>query len=111
MDRLRLHFTFAPWSAMLGYLDFLGENFTTSSGGGTTRADQATLAGEVFYPSVDVLSQALLQDWDTTAALAEKDLEGFWSKEAEELESYRKWDRVLDDSQQPFFKWFVGAQV
>ena len=74
-------------------------------------ADQASLAGEVFYPSVDVLSQALLQDWEATAKLAEKDLEGFWAKEAEELEWYRKWDRVLDDSQQPFFKWFVGAQV
>ncbi len=74
-------------------------------------ADQASLAGEVFYPSVDVLSQALLQDWETTAKLAEKDLEGFWAKEAEELEWYRKWDKVLDESQKPFFKWFTGAQV
>jgi acetyl-CoA synthetase len=74
-------------------------------------ADQASLVGEVFYPSVEVLSQAGLQDWDKTAAFAEKDLEGFWAKEAEELEWYRKWDQVLDESQKPFYKWFVGAQV
>ncbi len=35
----------------------------------------------------------------------------FWAAEAEELEWFRKWDRVLDDSQRPFFKWFVGGQV
>ena len=74
-------------------------------------ADQASLVGEVFYPSVEVLSQAGLQDWGKTAAFAEKDLEGFWAKEAEELEWYRKWDRVLDDDQKPFFKWFTGGQV
>ncbi|HEX7512211.1 MAG TPA: acetyl-coenzyme A synthetase N-terminal domain-containing protein, partial [Candidatus Methylomirabilis sp.] len=73
--------------------------------------DQVSLTGEVFYPSADVLNQAVLQDWDALAKLAEKDLEGFWAKEAEDLEWYRKWDQVLDESQKPFYKWFVGAQV
>jgi acetyl-CoA synthetase len=73
--------------------------------------DQVSLTGEVFYPSTDVLNQAVLQDWDALAKLAEKDLEGFWAKEAEDLEWYRKWDQVLDESQKPFYKWFVGAQV
>ena len=73
--------------------------------------DQASLTGEVFHPSVDVLNHAVLQDWDALAKLAEKDLEGFWAKEAEDLEWYRKWDQVLDESQKPFYKWFVGGQV
>ena len=38
--------------------------------------DQVSLTGEVFYPSADVLNQAVLHDWDALAKLAEKDLEG-----------------------------------
>ena len=28
-----------------------------------------------------------------------------------ELEWFQKWDKVLDDSNKPFFKWFTGAKV
>ena len=35
--------------------------------------------------------------------------EGFWGGVAEELHWYQKWDRVLDDSNPPFFRWFVGG--
>jgi len=69
------------------------------------------LSGEVYYPSADVVAQARLKDWDATAAFAAKDLEGFWGKEAEELEWYQKWNKVLDDSNKPFYKWFVGAKT
>src|SRR5512142_3038900 len=69
------------------------------------------LEGEVFYPSPEVAAQARVKDWDALARRASEDLEGFWATEAEELEWYRKWDQVLDDSQKPFFKWFRGAQT
>ena len=62
------------------------------------------LEGEVFYPSPEVVAQARVKDWAEVARRASEDLEGFWGAEAEELEWYRKWDRVLDDSQKPFFK-------
>jgi acetyl-CoA synthetase len=68
------------------------------------------LEGEVFYPSAEVAASARLKDWDALATFAREDLTGFWGKEADELEWYRKWDKVLDDSQKPFYKWFVGAQ-
>ncbi|HLF24744.1 MAG TPA: acetate--CoA ligase [Anaerolineae bacterium] len=74
-------------------------------------AGQQSLEGEVFYPSAEVVRQARLKDWEALAQFAAEDLEGFWAREAEELEWYRKWDKVLDDSDQPFFKWFVGGQV
>ncbi len=35
--------------------------------------------------------------------------EQFWGTEAENLHWYRKWDRVLDTSNAPFFRWFVGG--
>ena len=37
--------------------------------------------------------------------------EAFWAKMAEELDWTRKWDRVLDDSNPPFFKWFGGGKI
>jgi acetyl-CoA synthetase len=68
------------------------------------------LEGEVFYPSAEVSAQARVKDWSEVAARAGDDLEGFWAKEAEELEWYRKWDTVLDRSNAPFFRWFKGSQ-
>ncbi|MHA1870951.1 MAG: AMP-binding protein, partial [Promethearchaeota archaeon] len=35
--------------------------------------------------------------------------EEFWGKIAEEVFWYKKWDKVLDDSNPPFYKWFVGG--
>ncbi len=67
--------------------------------------------GEVYYPSEEVVAQAILKDWDATSASALKDPQAFWAKEAEELEWFQKWDKVLDDSNKPFFKWFVGGKT
>jgi acetyl-CoA synthetase len=67
--------------------------------------------GEIYHPSKDALSQARLKDWDALAKSALKDPEGFWAKEASELEWYKKWDAVLDDSKKPFFQWFVGGKT
>ncbi len=66
---------------------------------------------EVYYPPPEVVAQARLKDWNALASRAHDDLEGFWAEEAAELEWYRPWDRVLDDSEKPFYKWFVGGQV
>jgi acetyl-CoA synthetase len=40
-----------------------------------------------------------------------EDPEGFWGERAEELEWFQKWDKVLDDSDAPFYKWFVGGKT
>ncbi|MGD2159387.1 MAG: acetate--CoA ligase [Anaerolineales bacterium] len=74
-------------------------------------SSEETMEGEVFHPSAEVLEKARIKNWDEIAEKASVDLEGFWAAEAEELEWYQKWDKVLDDSDKPFFKWFVGAQV
>jgi acetyl-CoA synthetase len=67
-------------------------------------------ADELFHPTQEVIAQARVKDWDALARKARGDLQGFWAAEAEELEWYRKWNKVLDDSQKPFYKWFPGAQ-
>ncbi len=35
----------------------------------------------------------------------------FWSAVASELDWFRKWDRLLDDDNPPFYKWFVGGEL
>ncbi len=35
----------------------------------------------------------------------------FWGRMAEEIEWYGKWDRVLDDSNPPFYRWFKGGTL
>jgi acetyl-CoA synthetase len=37
--------------------------------------------------------------------------EAFWASVADELHWYKKWDKVLDKSEAPFFKWFAGGKI
>jgi len=37
--------------------------------------------------------------------------ESFWGKAAEEITWYKKWDKVLDSSNPPFYRWFVGGEL
>ncbi|MEH0022084.1 MAG: propionyl-CoA synthetase [Desulfobacter sp.] len=39
------------------------------------------------------------------------DPEGFWGPHAEDCFWYKKWDKVLDDSNTPFYRWFKGGQT
>jgi propionyl-CoA synthetase len=40
-----------------------------------------------------------------------KDPEGFWGEAAEQISWIRRWERVLDGSNKPFYRWFTGAVV
>ncbi|MCP5366914.1 MAG: propionyl-CoA synthetase [Hyphomicrobiales bacterium] len=40
-----------------------------------------------------------------------EDPNGFWGEVAEDIHWYRKWDKVLDDSNPPFYRWFTGGEV
>jgi propionyl-CoA synthetase len=40
-----------------------------------------------------------------------KDPDGFWGKAAEDCHWYKKWDKVLDDSNKPFYRWFTGGEI
>jgi propionyl-CoA synthetase len=39
------------------------------------------------------------------------DPEGFWGEAAEDIDWYKKWDKVLDDSNKPFYRWFSGGEM
>ncbi|MEE8142153.1 MAG: acetate--CoA ligase [Planctomycetota bacterium] len=42
---------------------------------------------------------------------AEQDYLAFWAAEAEKLYWREPWTQVLDDSEAPFYKWFVGGKL
>src|SRR5260221_5248824 len=37
--------------------------------------------------------------------------EEFWAEMAEAIDWEKRWDRVLDDSQPPFYRWFTGGRL
>ena len=39
------------------------------------------------------------------------DPDGFWGEAAEKISWFRKWDKVLDDSNKPFYRWFTGGEL
>src|SRR6202142_375650 len=65
---------------------------------------------EKFPPPAAFKKRALLGD-PAIYEEADKDWQGWWVKQAEELHWFKKWDTVLDDSNPPFYKWFVGGQL
>jgi acetyl-CoA synthetase len=65
---------------------------------------------EWFEPPEDFVSQALITD-ESEHEAAERDPEGWWAKQAEALHWFQPWDRVLNDEDKPFFKWFEGGKI
>ena len=39
------------------------------------------------------------------------DPEGFWADAAEDIHWYTRWEKVLDDSSPPFYRWFAGGET
>ncbi|MFO7320114.1 MAG: acetate--CoA ligase [Chloroflexota bacterium] len=71
----------------------------------------APVTSELYMPDEEIVRNAYVQDYEALYAEAQQNLEEFWAKQAEKLHWFQKWDRVLDRSQAPFFKWFVGAKT
>ncbi len=66
----------------------------------------------VFRPLPEIVIEANVTPLEYEEAIrkGEEDFVSFWEEAAEELEWYKKWDKVLDDSDPPFYKWFVGGK-
>ena len=48
-------------------------------------------------------------NYQQTYQLSMQDPEGFWGSVAEAIDWDKRWDRVLDDSNVPFYRWFSGG--
>src|SRR5215207_10992396 len=67
--------------------------------------------GEWYNPPEAIVKNANVPSYEAVAKEAADDVEAFWAKRAETLEWYKKWDTVLDKSNPPFYKWFVGGKT
>lgn len=69
----------------------------------------------VFKPSEEVVKQAYIKSMDEYKKLFKRsidDPEGFWEEMAEQLDWYKKWDKVLvEDFKEAKHEWFVGGKL
>src|SRR5690349_9177544 len=65
---------------------------------------------EKFSPPADFAEHAIITDPAIHERAAEEP-EDFWAEQAEALSWDQKWDQVLDWSNPPFAKWFVGGKL
>jgi acetyl-CoA synthetase len=65
---------------------------------------------ETFSPPSEFAKHAVISD-PSIHEEAAADPEGFWAEQAEALHWHEKWDQVLDWSDPPFAKWFVGGKL
>ncbi|HEY1457629.1 MAG TPA: acetate--CoA ligase [Solirubrobacteraceae bacterium] len=70
----------------------------------------ALLEVERFEPPVEFREQALLKD-PAIYEQAERDPLSWWESQARQLDWFSDWEQVLDDSDPPFYKWFVAGKL
>src|SRR5215212_4894351 len=68
------------------------------------------LEQETFPPPDGFREHAVVSD-PSLYETAEADLEGFWAERAGDLHWFEPWEQVLDWSNPPFAKWFVGGKL
>ena len=67
---------------------------------------------EMYAPAADVIANAVVPDYLALRDVALADVEAYWDARAKEVvEWYEPYERVMDDSDKPFFKWFVGGKI
>jgi len=69
----------------------------------------------VFEPPAGIKLRAYIKSLEEYKKLYERsvtDPEGFWGEFAEQLDWYKKWDKVLEwDFDKPEIKWFIGGKL
>jgi acetyl-CoA synthetase len=82
----------------------------TTNGAGLDSELAQMLEVERFEPPPSFQENALLND-PAVYEQASADPQAWWAKQAEGLAWFKPWDQVLDDSNPPFYKWFVGGTI
>jgi acetyl-CoA synthetase len=68
-------------------------------------------AQELYSPSAQIVAAANAPEYEGHYKRSLEEPEAFWAERANELEWYQKWDKVLDTSDAPFYRWFIGAKT
>jgi acetyl-CoA synthetase len=70
----------------------------------------ALLGIERFEPPPEFAEHALLADPEVYERAGADPL-AWWVEQAEQLDWFQKWSRVLEDENPPFYKWFTGGAL
>jgi acetyl-CoA synthetase len=81
-----------------------------TGGEGLDRELADLLEVERFPPPEAFRAQALLKDPEVYERAA-ADPQAWWAEQAEALHWFSPWEQILDDSNPPFYKWFVGGTL
>jgi acetyl-CoA synthetase len=81
-----------------------------SAGEALDRELASLLEIETFDPPNEFRERALLADPEVYERAAADPL-AWWTEQAEQLHWFRRWTRVLDDDDPPFYKWFVDGTL
>ncbi len=65
---------------------------------------------EPIQPSAGFAETARVKDYSLFEE-AKKDRLAFWAKMADSLQWTERWERVLDDDNPPYYKWFVNGKL
>ena len=73
---------------------------------------EVSMAGDEKYyvPDPSYKEQAWTKDYARTYTEFLADKEGFWEKQAHQLEWFKKWDKVLEWNY-PYARWFVDGKT
>jgi acetyl-CoA synthetase len=70
---------------------------------------------EVFKPKKEKFNKPLIQnmcEYQDLVDKFDKDYEGTWAKFADEkIDWFKPYDKILDESNAPFYKWFSGGEM
>ena len=70
---------------------------------------------ELYYPDREFAKEARIKnmcEYNDLMRWAKEDYEGFWGHWADEkIDWFAPYDKVLDESDAPFYKWFTGGKL
>lgn len=79
---------------------FAKGGLSTKFNEGYNMSESSLPFNEKFYPG-----RMLKDEWEKSI----KNPQEFWAEKAKAIDWFKTWDKVLDDSNKPFYKWFPGG--
>ncbi|MGZ7095818.1 MAG: acetate--CoA ligase, partial [Methanobacterium sp.] len=64
----------------------------------------------IFKPNKTIVENAIVKNWEEEIEKG-KDFEKYWAEKAEQFEWFKKPEKILDDSNKPFYKWYTGGKI
>lgn len=64
----------------------------------------------VFKANYKIVEEAHVKNWEAEIEKG-KNIDKYWAEKAEQFEWFQEWDKVVDESKKPFYKWFTNGKI